>query len=129
VRRIVLSSLLVAGACAVPAPPRPYSVQIFADDTVTAMLTVSVTGTLQVGVAGEGFLVRPDRSFIVGTPASLTISGGVGTATITSVNKQRIAAVPQGLPPDSAEKATVTGTTLKVSRMGYEGARIRVETP
>jgi len=128
VHRLLIAVVLFA--CNAPGPPREYGVEIFAQDTVTARLTVSVTGTLQVNVRGENFSVLPDRSFSVGTPASLVIRGGVGTATVTSVDStQKLAVVPAGTPPDSTDARTVSGTKLYISRMGYEGARLSVARP
>jgi hypothetical protein len=123
-------ALLLATACAVPAPPREYGVGIFAEDTVTARVSIAVTGTLQVTTTGESLTTGPDKTLTLGTPGSIVIKGGVGTATITSLDSgRRLAVVPTGLAEDSAEKATVMGTVVKLSRMGYEGARLRVEKP
>jgi hypothetical protein len=45
----------------------------------------------------------------------------VGTATITSLDSvSRLAVVPTGTPEDSVDAATVTGTVVKFTRLGYE---------
>jgi hypothetical protein len=99
----------------------PQGVQVFAADTVTARIQVSVRGDLQVTLRGDDFSVRPDRTFLVSTPAVLQVSRGVGTATITSVDSTtRIAVVPMGTPEDSIDAATVTGTIVRFTRLGSD---------
>ena len=94
---------------------------------MTAHLSVGVTGDLQVTLTGDNFQVLPDRSFRVSTPATLVINRGVGTATITSVDgRSRLAVVPIGTPTDSIDAATVGGTVVKFTRLGYEGGRLRL---
>ena len=110
-------------ACNAPRPTdsRPQGVQVFAADTVTARLHVTVTGDLQVTLRGDDFVTRPDQTFLVSTPATIEVSRGVGTARITSVDSvTRIAVVPIGTPEDSIEAATVTGTVVRFTRMGYD---------
>jgi len=122
--------LLLLVACAVPATEttREYGVEIFAEDTITARITVSVTGDLQIALRGDNFQVMPDKSFIVTTPARLVATRGVGTATITSVDSsRRLAIVPLGTPDDSLDAATVTGTLVKFTRLGYERGKVRLE--
>ena len=114
----------VISACNAPPPPqasRPYGVNIFAADTVTARIAVEVSGDVQVDLKGDDFRTLPNRSFSVSTPASLVIVRGVGTATITSLDSvSRLAVVPAGTPDDSLDAATVTGTVIKFTRLGYE---------
>ena len=96
-RLLVLA--LLATACNAPPPidARPFGVQIFAEDTVVARIHVRVTGDLRVTLRGDDFRMRRDRSFLVSTPATMEVSRGVGTATITSVDStSRIAVVPIG---------------------------------
>lgn len=122
--------LVVLAACAVPAPEstREYGVEIFAEDTVTAVITVSVTGNLQVNLKGDNFRIMPDKSFMITTPARLIAARGVGTATITSVDStRRLAILPIGTPEDSVDAATVTGTLVKFTRLGYERGKLRLE--
>lgn len=121
--------LVLVAACTAPPPQNasPYGVQIFAVDTVTVRLAVGVTGDLQLTLRGEGFQALPGRRFVVSTPASLVISRGVGTATITSVDSvSRIAVVPMGTPEDSIDAASVQGTIVKFTRLGYEQGRHRL---
>ena len=117
----------VALACNTAPPPqqasRPYGIEIYAEDTATARIVVDVTGDIQVDLKGDDFRVLPNRSFTVSTPATLTIVRGVGTATITSVDSTtRLAVIPAGTPPDSIDAATVSGTVIKFTRLGYERA-------
>jgi hypothetical protein len=127
--RLIVFAALTAGACSGPPPQtaRPYGVKIFAEDTVIARISVAVTGDLQVTLTGDNFQMLPDRSFLVATPATLVINRGVGTATITSVDSaSRLAVVPLGTPDDSTDAATVTGTVVKFTRLGYEQGRFRL---
>ena len=129
----LITLLLPAAACSVPGPQnaRPYGVEIFAEDTVTARISVSVSGDIQLTLRGDDFQVLPGRGFLVSTPASLVINRGVGTATITSVDSvSRLAVVPLGTPEDSIDVATVSGTVVKFTRLGYERAhRLSAERP
>jgi hypothetical protein len=121
--------LVLLAACSTPAPPnaRPYGVQIFAVDTVTARLSVSVTGDLQLTLRGDDFQALPGRRFAVSTPASIVVTRGVGTATITSTDSvSRVAVVPIGTPDDSIEAVSVAGTVVKFTRLGYEQGRYRL---
>lgn len=128
-----LAAWLIA-ACNAPPPQqasRPYGVNIFAADTVTARIVVDVSGDLQLDLKGDAFRVLPNRRFSVSTPASLVIVRGVGTATITSLDSaSRLAVVPAGTPDDSLDAATVMGTVIKFTRLGYERShRLVVERP
>lgn len=128
-----IATVLLTAACAAPGPQnaRPYGVEIFAEDTVTARISVSVTGDIQLTLRGDDFQVLPGRRFLVSTPASLVINRGVGTATITSVDSvSRLAVVPLGTPEDSIDAATVAGTVVKFTRLGYERShRLSAERP
>lgn len=123
----------VLAACNAPPPSqasRPYGVNIFAADTITARIAVEVSGDIQVDLKGDDFRTLPNRSFSVSTPASLMIVRGVGTATITSLDSVRVAVVPTGTPDDSLDAATVTGTVIKFTRLGYERShRLSVAKP
>lgn len=125
--------LLFTATCAAPGAQntRPYGVEIFAEDTVTARISVSVTGDIQLTLRGDDFQVLPGRRFLVSTPASLVINRGVGTATITSVDSvSRLAVVPLGTPDDSIDAATVSGTVVKFTRLGYERShRLSADRP
>ena len=122
-------------SCNAPPPQqqasRPYGIQIFAQDTVTARIAVQVTGDLQLDLKGDDFRVLPDRSFSLATPATLTILRGVGTATVVSVDStSRLAVFPAGIPEDSIDAATVTGTVIKFTRLGFERVhRLSVARP
>jgi hypothetical protein len=100
-------------------------VEIFADDTVTVSLTVAVEGEMRVSLRGDAFYQR-GKSFVVTTPAWLVVNG-VGVATIASLDSvQRLAVVPRGLAPDSAEALTVVGSIVRLSR-GAGETRVRTE--
>lgn len=115
------AALLVACNAPPPADSRSQGVRVFAADTVTARVHVSVTGDLQVTLRGDDFVMRPDRTFLVSTPATIEVSRGVGTARITSIDSvTRIAVVPIGTPDDSIDAATVTGTMVRFTRLGYD---------
>ena len=114
--------MLVVG-CNAPPPIDSgiQGVQVFAADTVTARIHVSVTGDLQLSMRGDNFAPRPDGTFLVSTPAIIEARRGVGTARITSVDSTtRIAVVLIGTPEDSIDAATVTGTIVRFTRMGRE---------
>jgi hypothetical protein len=119
-----LSTLLLISCTAPPSTDsRIHGVQVFAADTVTARIHVSVTGDLQLTMRGDNFVPRPDRSFLVSTPAIIEARRGVGTARITSVDSTtRIAVVPLGTPEDSIDAATVTGTIVRLTRVGREAS-------
>lgn len=130
-RRAALCLSLASLACGSPPPadPRPQGVRIFAEDTAVARLHVSVQGDLQVRLVGDDFVVRPDRSFLVNTPATLEVTRGIGTARITSVDSAtRIAVVPLGTPEDSIDAETVAGTVVRFTRLGYDRRMQRLVT-
>lgn len=121
--RTIAFVALTITACNAPPPgdPQPQGVRIFAEDTAVARLHVTVTGDLQVKLAGDDFSMRPDRSFVVSTPATLEATRGIGTAKITSIDSTtRIAVVPLGTPDDSIDAATVAGTIVRFTRLGYD---------
>lgn len=113
--------LFGAAACADSAPP-PYSVEIFSNDTASVSLTVGVDGPMEVNLRGEGFYMTKDKSFVVTTPARLTVRG-IGVATIRAMeSSQLLAVVPAGLPQDSIEAATVVGSRITLTRRKGETA-------
>jgi hypothetical protein len=117
----LVAALLVACSAPPPTESRGQGVRVFAADTVTARIHVRVIGDLQVTLRGDDFLARPDRTFLVSTPAVIEAFRGVGTALITSIDSvTRIAVVPIGTPEDSIDAATVTGTIVRFTRMGYD---------
>lgn len=135
-RPILLLAAVALASCNSPAPQqqppsRPYGVEIFAQDTATVRVAVEVTGDLQLDLKGDDFRVLPNKSFTLATPATLTIVRGVGTATIISVDStSKLAVIPAGTPQDSIDAATVSGTVIKFTRLGYERAhRLSVARP
>lgn len=133
-KRSLIAILISAGAttaCSgggIPQLPQTYGVQIFAEDTVTARINVAVTGDMRVSLRGDNFVIGRNRTFYVSTPATLTIERGVGTATITSVDSvSRLAVIPLGTPEDSIDVATVAGTVVKLTRLGYGNFRVAAD--
>lgn len=121
--RLALLGLTALVACSAPplVESRRQGVQIFAEDTVTARIHVSIKGDLQVTLRGDDFQMRPDRTFLLSTPATLEATRGVGSAIIASVDSStRIAVVPFDTPEDSIDAATVTGTVVRFTRLGYD---------
>src|SRR2546423_14764856 len=111
--------LMAAAACA--GEKREVGVDVFADDTLPAMFTVELTGKLEVGLRSENFYLRPDKTLVLQTPASLVIQKGSGTMLIKSLAaNRRIAVAPIGTPPDSSEALAAVGTVVKLERAGEE---------
>ena len=121
--------LAILVACGAPPPvdSRTQGVQIFAADTVTARIHVSIKGDMQVSLRGDEFQMRPDRTFLLTTPATLEVTRGIGTAIISSTDSTtRIAVMPIGTPEDSIDAATVTGTIVRFTRLGYDRRMHRI---
>lgn len=124
--------LLVAAAFCAACEERPpeFGVSVFADDTLPAIFTVSITGSLGIGLRSEAYQMQPDSSLIMTTPAQLIIQLGAGTAIITSLHGGRLAVQPIGVSADSAELVTVEGTVVKLVRAGEERrVTLSVERP
>jgi hypothetical protein len=127
--RLLLTAIVLT-ACERPRP-HELGVEVFSTDTVPAQFMVSVTGNLEIGLRSESFSMRPDKSLVLMTPASLVIQKGEGTATLTSfTDAQRIAVKPIGTPPDSADILSVVGTVVKLVRVGEEQrVKLSLEKP
>lgn len=123
--------MAIALACACSRNEEEFGVDVFAVDTLPARIYMNLTGTLQMGLRADSFYTTPDKSLILGTPASLIIQKGAGTATILSIDTtKRIAVQPLGVPPDSAEKVGAVGTVVKLTRVGGERrVTLEVEKP
>lgn len=120
---LLLSALL--GAC--NQPRQEIGVDVFSNDTIPALFEVNVTGTLAIGLRSNGFHMRPDKTLVLETPASLVIQKGAGTATINTLDTVRAVAVqPIGTPPDSADMAGVIGKSVRMTRVG-EQSSVRLE--
>lgn len=117
----LVPALAIALACACSKNEEEFGVDVFSVDTIPARLYMHLTGTLQMGLRADSFYTTADKSLILGTPASLIIQKGAGTATIMSLDTtQRIAAQPLGVSPDSAEKVGAVGTVVRLTRVGGE---------
>jgi hypothetical protein len=124
VRRALLAIALVA--CSNPKPEQ-RSVDVFAEDTVSVRFTITTSGTLQMRVNAEGYFVRPDRSIVFVTPATLFATRGAGTSILTALDStQRLAVQPRGVSPDSAERAAVVGRVVRVTR-AEQGSGLAIE--
>jgi hypothetical protein len=94
-------------------------------------LTLAQTGTLQLAVNAAELFVQPDKTVIFKTPATLVIQKGQGSSLISSRPRHgRMAVQPIGISPDSAERAAIVGTAVKLTRLGTESrVRLEVERP
>jgi hypothetical protein len=86
-----------------------YGVSVFSTDTLPVSFTLTVTGTLALGMRSEGFQVQPDKSLLLSTPAELVVTRGDGTARIVVVKGARIAVQPLGATDSTADTTTVEG--------------------
>jgi len=125
-RSVCRCLLVLAGsACA---EKRELGVDVFSEDTVPAKFTVALTGTLVLGLRSQNFYVRPDKSVVLNTPASLVIEEGAGSATIAS--PRRIAVAPIGTSPYSSDIVAVAGHSIRLQRVAKENrVRLAVERP
>ena len=126
-----LLCLLALATTACGSEKRELGVDVFSDDTLPAQFTVTLTGTLVMGLRSQNFYMRPDKTLVLLTPGSLVIQEGEGVATIESLDgSRRIAVDPIGTPPDSTELVAVVGRTIKVERVGSEKrVKLAVEKP
>jgi hypothetical protein len=116
-RAPLLALAILAAACS--RKEREFGVDVFSTDTLPARIYMELTGTLQMGLRADNYFTTADKSLILLTPASLIVQKGEGTATIFSIDStQRLAVQPLGMPPDSADRAGVTGRVVKLTRAG-----------
>jgi hypothetical protein len=128
-RRLLYLLVLATAACGTE--KRELGVDVFSDDTLPTQFTVTLTGTLVMGLRSQNFYMRKDKTLVLITPGSLVIQEGNGTATIESLDgSRRIAVGPIGTSPDSTDLLAVVGTAIKVERVG-NGKRVKlsVEKP
>lgn len=115
----------VVSACA--ESRREIGVDVFSNDTIPAHFVVTLSGTLVVGLRGGNFFMRPDKSLVLETPGSLIVQKGEGTATITTLDTtRRVAVLPIGTAPDSADIVGVVGTSVQLTRTAGE-RRVRLD--
>jgi hypothetical protein len=123
----VLGAALLA-ACR--SRPPEFGVSVFADDTVAVAFTVSLTGSLVMGLRAESFKMRPDKSLQMSTPAELIVQSGEGTALIESLDGGRLAVQPLGLHPDSGGTSSAEGRVITLARVGEaRTVKLSVEKP
>jgi hypothetical protein len=127
--RVLCLLVLATTACATE--KRELGVDIFSDDTLPTRFTVTLSGTLVMGLRSQNFYMRKDKSLVLITPGSLVVQEGEGTAMIEALDKSRRVAVdPIGTPPDSTDLVAVVGRAIKVERVGKEKrVRLAVEKP
>jgi hypothetical protein len=110
---------------------RELGVDVFSDDTLPTQFTVTLSGTLVMGLRSQNFYMRKDKSLVLITPGSLVIQEGQGSATIESLDgSRRIAVDPIGTSPDSTELVSVVGRVIRLERVGTEKrVSLKVERP
>ncbi len=105
---------MLASAC--DRRPAEYGVRDFSTDTLPDAFTVTVAGSLAIGVRSESFQMRPDKSLVLSTPAEMVIARGDGTARIESVNGGRLAVQPLGVTDSAADTTTVEGRVVMLEK-------------
>ena len=117
-RSALLALTVAVAACT--RETREVGVDVFANDTIPVKFVVTLTGSLAMALRANNFYLRPDKSLVLETPASLIVRTGEGTAMVASFDStKKIAIAPIGTAPDSAD-AAVVGTVVKVTRVGEE---------
>jgi hypothetical protein len=104
--------LVVAAAMLTACNERPaeYGVSVFSTDTLPVTFTVTLTGSLALGLRSENFRMLKDKSLVLSTPAEMVVQRGDGTARIVSTKGQSLAVQPLGIGSDSsADTVTVVG--------------------
>lgn len=124
-----LLALLMLTACT--SAPTRVGVEVFAEDTLPVLFTVTMLGPLEIGVEADRSWIQPDKSLLFQTPATLIVQAGEGSALISPVKgDQRIAVQPLGVSPDSAERAAVVGNAVKITRTTKDAPlTLEVEKP
>jgi hypothetical protein len=127
---VVATVGLTLCACTPERPPE-FGVDVFSTDTIPAKISMTLTGTLQMGLRADQFYTTPTKALILETPASLIIQRGAGAAIIASLDtSQRIAVQPIGASPDSADALGAVGTVVRLTRVGEERrVKLEVERP
>lgn len=110
---LVLVGVSLASAC--DRPPE-YGVSVFSTDTLPVTFTMTLTGTLSLGLRSDGFKSMPDKSLQLTTPAQLVYNRGDGTARIVSVSGARLAVQPLGPMDSTADTATVEGHVVLMTK-------------
>lgn len=124
--------LLVSAALLAACNERPpeYGVSVFSTDTLPVVFTLSLTGSLALGMRSEGFKMRPDKSLVLTTPAELIWSRGDGTARIETVRGGRIVVQPLGVTDSAADTTAAVGyVVLLVKPPERRLVKLSVEKP
>ena len=116
------AALSLVAACRNGAPPPPAAPAEFgvhvanaANDTVRTHFTVTVKGSLELGIRSLIVAVQPDRSLLLATPADLVVNKGDGSAVIAAADSGARLTVTPLLPADSAQ-ATAQGAAVLLTR-------------
>lgn len=127
--RLALLVAFVLTACSTPPQAGQLGVDIFAVDTIPVRFTVTMSGTLQMRVSAEKSYMRPDKSVVFETPATLVVYKGAGTSLVSAVDTgQRLAVQPLGVSPDSIERmdAAVVAAAVQITHL-KDAARLGIE--
>lgn len=97
------------------APALGVHVAAAAADTLHVRFTVTVHGSLQLGIRAPMFAMRPDSTLLLVTPADLLVNKGIGSAVIAAADSGvALAATP--LDSLSAPAAGVRGPIVRFER-------------
>ncbi len=117
---VVFAALLATGC--LPEPPRPpaeFGVHVAsaANDSARARFTVTVKGSLELGIRSTIVAMEPDSSLLLATPADLVVNKGTGSAVITAADSGAELSVTPLDRADSAH-ATASGHAVGIARAG-----------
>jgi len=109
--------LVALCACTTPARPREIGVHVAgaANDSARMRFTVTVVGTLELGIRSTVMAMRPDKSLLLSTPADIVVNKGAGSAVIALADSGSALRVTPLDPADSA-KATATARAVRLTR-------------
>jgi hypothetical protein len=117
----VATCLAAITAAACSQPRRELGADVFSTDTVPARFVMTVTGSLAIALRSNNFYMRPDKSLVLETPATLLIQKGEGTATIEVLDSaRRVAVQPTGTPLDSTDAVAIVGRSVLMTRVGEQ---------
>ncbi len=111
-----------AAAAPVPAPAAiGVHVASAPDSTAHARFTVTVAGSLELGIRAPFFAMRPDRSLILSTPADLLVNKGAGSAVIAATDPGAVLVVTSLAGAGAGAAATARGHAVRIERAGAAG--------
>jgi len=127
-RLLLIAAVAMTSGC--NERPVEYGVSVFSTDTLPVVFTLTLTGSLALGMRSEGFRMQPDKSLVLRTPAELVVSRGDGTARIMTVSGNRIAVQPLGVTDSTADSTTVEGhVVMLVKPPGRRLVKLTAEKP